>query len=481
MRRFSGLLVASVVGISFIICSAVAHAADAPATPGDIAALTQATIEPGKTVKIDDPATGGLGYWMLYIPSDYVATRKWPIVFCYHGLGLDPTPWPFREATDGKGYIVVGMEYLDRDLSAMDEDKNVANLKRIGSAVARKVQIDPRLQFIGGFSQGGFRTIAYSDATLDAWAGILIFGAGRGADGGSGNYRAKPIFIGAGEKDGNLSIAQSAATFYKSKGADVTMETFANQGHTVDTNDAVLKKWLLDHGPLTYVKQIFDQAKAAEKSGKKGQAYAFYEQVLSQKQPGDMTDQAKTATAAFEADAGKSSEDAESAITSAKFGDGFKKFLVVSQTYAGCSLGDKAAARIKELRADPSIRAQIDQAAIDASADEAESRAAGAEKIGDYKTAIADYSAYVTAFPKSHRIDQVRAHLKSLQDNPAIQAKITSSEPEKNCKKWLSLADSYITNGDADQAKVYLQKVIDNYPDSQWADTAKQKLRDLGN
>jgi tetratricopeptide (TPR) repeat protein len=462
---------------------AVARGAGAPGagSAGDIAALTDAALEPGKAIKIEDPDTGGSGYWMLYIPKDFVATRKWPVIFCYHGLGLQPTPWPFEPLTDGQGYIIVGMEYVHREVDAIETDKNVANLKRIHDALSRKLPLDPRLAFIGGFSQGGFRTIDIGEATIDAWAGMIILGAGRSADGGGGqnNYKSKPVFCAAGDKDGNLSLAQGAAAFYKSHGADVTLETFANTGHSVDTNDAPLKKWLLDHGPLVYVKLTFDQATAAEKAGKKGQAYLFYQQVIAQAQPGDMTDQAKKKIADFAAAADKTSTDAEADVSNSKFADAFSKLSSVSQAYTGSPPGDKAAARIKELRADPAIRAQIDQAAIDAAADQAEGRASGEEKLGDYKSAIADYQAYVTAFPKSHRIDQVRAHLKSLQDDPAIQAKITSAEPEKNCKKWLSLADSYIQNGDPDNAKVYLQKVIDNYPDSTWAQTAKEKLQAL--
>ncbi|HEX4178443.1 MAG TPA: tetratricopeptide repeat protein, partial [Rhizomicrobium sp.] len=483
MRRFGTAGLAGVVGLVVIACAAAAGAADRPASGGDIPALTQATIEPGKVIKIDDPATGGSGNWVLYIPSDYVATRKWPVIFCYHGLGLQPTSWPFQDLTDGKGYIIVGMEYLNRDVGAIDNDKNVANLKRIHDALSKKLPLDPKLQFIGGFSQGGWRTTDIGEATLDAWAGLIILGAGRDGNAASGasNFKGKSIFIAAGENDGNLAAAKSAVTYYQSHGADATQETFAGMGHNVDTKDAPLKKWLLEHGPLTYVKSAFDQAKALEKSGKKGQAYVLYQQVISQDQPGDMTDQAKTATAADEADAAKTSDDGESAITAGKFSDGLRKLLLVSQTYAGSPLGEKAAARVKELRADPSIHAQLAQATIDASADQAEARAVAAEKSGDYKSAIADYQAYVAAFPKSHRIDAVTAHLKTLQADPAIQAKITTSEPEKNCKRWLSLADSYIQNGDAEQAKVYLQKVIDKYPDTTWADTAKQKLQDLGN
>jgi hypothetical protein len=67
--------------------------------------LAELTVTPGKVTKVIDPLTGGSGYWLLYLPKDYSPNRKWPVIFCYHGLSVPPTCYPFDTATGQKGYI----------------------------------------------------------------------------------------------------------------------------------------------------------------------------------------------------------------------------------------------------------------------------------------------------------------------------------------------------------------------------------------
>jgi predicted peptidase len=107
------------------LCVQGACAADKQNKSGAVA-FEQAELEPGKIVKIDDPRTGGWEYWTLYVPKDYTADRTWPIIYCYHGMDQEAKVWPFRELTGGAGYIVVGMEYLNRTVGGPKADKELA-------------------------------------------------------------------------------------------------------------------------------------------------------------------------------------------------------------------------------------------------------------------------------------------------------------------------------------------------------------------
>ena len=60
----------------------------------------QATFFPGKETKILDPKTGGLGWYVVYVPKDYSPEREWPTIFCYHV----PNPEQF-------GVVVVDSEF----------------------------------------------------------------------------------------------------------------------------------------------------------------------------------------------------------------------------------------------------------------------------------------------------------------------------------------------------------------------------------
>ena len=47
----------------------------------------------------------------IYVPSDYKKGTPFPVILFMHGAGGRPTTWPFKEATKGKGYIIIGLSY----------------------------------------------------------------------------------------------------------------------------------------------------------------------------------------------------------------------------------------------------------------------------------------------------------------------------------------------------------------------------------
>jgi len=47
---------------------------------------------------------------------------------------------------------------------------------------------------------------------------------------------------------------------------------------------------------------------------------------------------------------------------------------------------------------------------------------------------------------------------------------------KKTCQAWLNMADNFERSGMGDKAKEYLQKIIDKYPNSSFAETARNRL-----
>lgn len=210
------------------------------------APLDQIAAKPGKIVEIDDPQTGKWKYW---VPKDYTPDRSWPIIYCYHGMGQTAVVWPFRNLTDRVGFILVGMEYVKSSRTAAQRTEDeLANLKRIHNLLAKKFQINDRRQFIGGFSMGGWWTSLIAEKEPTLFAGVIILGSGRAGSRNPPQMTGLPIFIGIGEKDPSLQSGEVAATFYRSQGAVVTLEIFKGRDHSVDTDNAVLKTWLDNHG-----------------------------------------------------------------------------------------------------------------------------------------------------------------------------------------------------------------------------------------
>lgn len=478
LRACTFILVWACVGLA----STLGEDGQAVSAQADL--FARAKLEPGKEITVQDPQTGGVGHWILYLPSNYSSDKKWPVIFAYHGLGQQPGVYPFVSLTDGRGYVVVGMEYVDREVREPQVERNIPNLKRIHDLLATRIGIDEKFEFIGGGSQGGFRASDYAEASIDTWAGIIILAAGRGVNATANplkdsKYAGKAIFLGAGENDANLELARVANDFYKARGADVTLKVFPGLGHAVDDKDPTLKTWLWDHGPGVKANDEFAAASKAQKGGKLGKALSLYMDLALEQRLGEKAASAKSSADPISAGAEKALADAEELLKAGKVARAFSVLTAAAKTYDGSEWGEKLSSRLTQLGKDPALRSQLDQAKIDADADAAEAAALSLEKTGDYQGAIKAYRGYVVAFPRSHRFAEVRSHLQTIENDSNVQRHIASKQADSDCKAWLSLARNYIDSNQPDRARVYLQKVIDTYPGTSYADTAAKLLSTL--
>lgn len=216
---------------------------------------------PGEEVRVDvDNKDIGGGYFLVYVPADYTDKQDWPVIFVYHGMNGQPTTWPFRQITNGKGFIVIGMEYLSRGRAKRTKGQYINYFKRerksvleVKRYVSKHLKIDEKRLFVTGTSKGGWHTSALLESSPNVWAGAVILAAGRSRFvniiTSSANKKAlhgKPIYIGVGEKDTNLASAKKAVSYYEGLGAEVTFEEFKGAGHAFDyTKLKMLYNWLI--------------------------------------------------------------------------------------------------------------------------------------------------------------------------------------------------------------------------------------------
>jgi len=221
-------------------------------------------FEPGQEVKIEvDNARIGGGHFVVYVPSDYTEEKAWPVIFVYHGMNGTPTTWPFKQATKGKGFIVVGMGYVASEKGPMSKGQYINYFKKerrsvlaVKRYVSKYLRVDNDCLFVTGYSKGGWHTAAMLAVSGKVWAGGVIFAAGRSRNAdalateeGKKALRGKAIYIGAGETDPNLEPAKKAAAYYERLGAKVTFEMFKGEGHSFDPSGSeILQEWLISNG-----------------------------------------------------------------------------------------------------------------------------------------------------------------------------------------------------------------------------------------
>ena len=70
--------------------------------------------------------------------------------------------------------------------------------------------------------------------------------------------------------------------------------------------------------------------------------------------------------------------------------------------------------------------------------------------------------------------------LRSLETDPQTGPVVRKYAMDRDCRAWLSVADNYIKAGMTEKAELYLQKMLAKYPDTQWAERAKDRLKEIG-
>lgn len=471
-------LVCLALGLTLVALSGPAYAA-APATSPVLP-----LFQPGKETRIDDPSLGGSNYYVVYVPPEYTPDHTWPAIFVYHGLNQKPTGYPFKDALGGKGFIIIGMPYYSAGLEAYGTVKNdIANVQRLAPVLAAHLKIDTRQMFIGGFSQGGWMTSIIGEATATLWAGMAIMGAGRhGGDAAAKTaaaFAGKPIYVGAGENDPNVEAARKAADYYKTQGADATLDIYPGKAHTVDTKSKVFADWLWSNGPLKLVKAALAEGQAAQAGGKLGLAYTKFSQAAAV--PGGYepcVEAGKTAETLAKG-AEEQLAAAEAQATAKKLAEALSAYTRLATVYDGSPFGEKAKTARDLLRADPTVQAALDVAKANADAKALEERAQVAEMAKDFAAAIRLYEQIVTTCAKSDRAPAARARLDALKNDKAIQAAIRAKDAERDCRNWLSMADNFIKAGLNDRAKEYLKKITDAYGDTDWGQQARDRLKKL--
>jgi len=479
--------------IAVALIAGLCGAADA----GELSLLKAPTFEPGRTTKVERKDIGYQGHFLVYLPTDYTPRRKWPVIFFYHGMGGSPGHGVHiaKHFTGGKTYILVGLPYLQEAVSAPTEENNTPALnerrmaiesnalKKIFIPYAREhLSVDDRQFIVAGASRGGWAVSTIIENLPDLWGGAVLLMGGRERDvygkilRSTRGFRDRPIFIGIGEKDPNLYWSRKAEKVYAGAGANVTLEIFKGIGHSIDMDNEALRKWLVANGPIRFAPADLDAARKLQAAGSLGPAYALFAHVAALSE----TDKSSVAAAAgMEAIDERAATDLKAvsrAVAIKDYADAVKRLSELAATYRDSPFADDVRRRLDVLKNDPTVRALVEQADLDAAANALEARAAAAEKAKRYADAIRLYEEHARKYPKASRAKAVRAALTKLQADPSVQRALRSGGAEKECAKWLGMADNYISAKLPHRAKPYLQKILDKYPDTTWGDQARERL-----
>ncbi|MHB1156824.1 MAG: hypothetical protein ACYC26_08295 [Phycisphaerales bacterium] len=469
-----------------VIVTAAAQAADQPANPPVAKTDAPAPLAPGSETRVELPKAGT--FFLLYVPLDYTPDRAFPVIFCYHGYHGQATTHPFRKWTDGRGFIVIGMNYATTEYGdhPMHEfaSPEIACFKETLELAAQRLNVNRNMLFMGGISQGGYSTVCIGETLIDRLAGLIVLCAGRAGP----EYhppdpdftRNKPIFIGAGDQDkDHFPWAKLASKSYRDWGADVTFDVWPGLGHTVPPQCPAALEFLYKAGPLRDYPGLIAQAEAAQKAKQVGKAMAFYQQAAALLPDHSRTQGARDAAKVITDQAEARFAAVQQAIDGKLFPEALRMLGEMSGDYSGSAVADRAKQWIDKFTTDPRMREQIAAARLNRKAGELRAGAEKAESAGDFAAALKIYQTYLAQCAGADDYDAVKAHYEQLKSDPKVLAVAHDQTAAGDCKEWLAMARNLITAGRKAQAKPYLQKVIDKYPDTDYAAEAKKMLAEM--
>lgn len=96
-----------------------------------------------------------------------------------------------------------------------------------------------------------------------------------------------------------------------------------------------------------------------------------------------------------------------------------------------------------------------------------------------YSKALKAYEKIVRKHKGTPYADKASARIDKIKSNPEIMAKIRKADAKKKCETWLNTAQTLAGMGKKNEAAEYYQRVIDEFPESKYAETAKVELANL--
>jgi len=171
----------------------------------------------------------------LYLPKDYMPTKKWPLFIGVHGYMADGNQamdlW--RDFADPEAFILVCPSFKDgyQWLEYATDNRMIDIIKEIKN----EFLIDEKKIFMAGFSGGAQFAHRFSLRHPEYVNSVVILAAGS-YDYPASSAGAKHIkfLVGVGANDSErLEIAKKFAEQLKNNGYQVKFEIFPNVGHEV--------------------------------------------------------------------------------------------------------------------------------------------------------------------------------------------------------------------------------------------------------
>lgn len=266
-----------VAGLAFATVASAADVAAPAATPSLADVMKDPSRKVGfirKTIKLED---GTERIYQVWVPLNYTADKKWPVILFLHGAG--------ESGTDGEKVLIQGLpkEITKRGgkfefISVMPQcasfgidrseppappgerpkrrggwrDQQAAMAMGALDATLKEYACDPDRVYLTGLSMGGFGSFDLAMSAKGRFAAVVPI-CGGGAVGRAAEIKDIPMWIWHGDADKTVPIDNSrkmAEALVAAKAVELRYTEVPGVGHNSWDNtyaDDAVYAWLLQH------------------------------------------------------------------------------------------------------------------------------------------------------------------------------------------------------------------------------------------
>jgi len=221
---------------------------------------------------------------------------------------------------------------------------------------------------------------------------------------------------------------------------------------------------------LKAIQQAFNEGKKAFDEKRYAVAYLHLSSVAEcgLKSAASMAAEAKTKVLEMENMAKAKLDLAELSLLRGDATEAARLFLEVAQDFPHGEAAKRARSRLRAVKTTPAVAASLRY-----------SEGKAHEDAENYKEALKIYDEVVERWPEELAALRAKVAAKKIRQDPEKRAMTREGvelEAERECPTLLNIAKNFLINGDKATARGKLGQVIEDYPGTSYADTAKAAL-----
>jgi tetratricopeptide (TPR) repeat protein len=238
---------------------------------------------------------------------------------------------------------------------------------------------------------------------------------------------------------------------------------------------------LVDPKAVAKAKELLDEAETKSKSGDAVAALKLLARFPDEAR-GDEDTKARLekVSKSVEAGADRMLAEVNPLIEKGDYGAAAARLKDLVRALSGTSVAAKARRQLNDLMGRPEVRQKIEWTEKTAKADEALAVATDLQKQKKDDLAYARFKSVAKDFPDTPAAALAAAQVRRYEADPAFVKRVVDKEVGTKARAALSMARSYRTARKTDQARQKYQSVIDDFPNTTYADAARQELTALG-